>query len=198
MSTVRGLATLAGAVAFVLSVFSGVVRGDGEASTIRWDIQHYPNFVLQSGGEAFADAVDGSKIRFTGSGTFKTDGDHVTGGGTWKTFAASGVLTGSAATLGLESRELARGARHATLPGDRRRDRAPAQTPGAGLAVFQIHYSGGGVCGRSSSVATRPWDHRTSSTGVTVLQGSSTTTLPEKPDDDEWDHFSRHPQRRRQ
>jgi hypothetical protein len=52
--------------AIVLSVFSGVVRGDGEASTIRWDIQHYPNFVLQSGGEAFFDAVDGSKIRFTG------------------------------------------------------------------------------------------------------------------------------------
>jgi hypothetical protein len=61
--TVRGFATLAGVVAFVLSVFSGVVRGDGDASTIRWDIQHYPNLVLQPGGEAFADAVDGSKIR---------------------------------------------------------------------------------------------------------------------------------------
>src|ERR1700681_4312403 len=79
MITVRGLATLAGAAAVVLFVCSGVARGDEDASKIRWDIQHYPGLVLQPGGVAFADAVDGSKIRLTGSGTFITDAHHLTG-----------------------------------------------------------------------------------------------------------------------
>jgi hypothetical protein len=47
MVAVRGLATLAGVVAVVLSLFSGVARGDEDSLKIRWDIQHYPNFVLQ-------------------------------------------------------------------------------------------------------------------------------------------------------
>ena len=82
MITVRGMVTMVvGAV--VVSLSSMVARGDEPDLRIRWDIQHYPNLVLQSGGEAFANAVDGSKIRFTGSGTFQTDGQHVPGGGTW-------------------------------------------------------------------------------------------------------------------
>jgi hypothetical protein len=107
----------------VLLTISGVARGDGDALKIRWDIQHYPNFVLQPGGEAFADAADSSKIRLTGSGTFKTDGDDVTGGGTWETFAASGTRTGSGSyrVLKLVSWYVAPGA--LPVPADHRRDR---------------------------------------------------------------------------
>ena len=75
--SMRGLATVAGAVAVVFSVSSGVAHGDGDEAKIRWDIQHYPGFILQPGGEAFADAADFSKIRFTGSGTFMADGEGV-------------------------------------------------------------------------------------------------------------------------
>lgn len=38
MVAARGLATLAGAVAVVLSLFSGVARGDEDSLKIRWDI----------------------------------------------------------------------------------------------------------------------------------------------------------------
>ena len=89
IKSVRRLAMTAGAAAVVLSVCSGVARGDEDRTRIRWDIQHYPNFILQPGGEAFADAADGSKIRLTGSGTFNTDGRDVTGRGTWQTFSAN-------------------------------------------------------------------------------------------------------------
>src|SRR5215471_17783606 len=92
--TVRVLVMMV-AAATALSLSSRVALGDEDGSRIRWDIQHYPNLVLQPGGQAFADAVDGSKIRFTGSGTFQTDGDRVTGGGTWETFSAANVQTGS-------------------------------------------------------------------------------------------------------
>jgi hypothetical protein len=168
---VHGLATLTGAAALVLSVFSGRVLGDGEASTIRWDIQHYPNLVLQPGGEAFADAVDGSKIRFMGSGTFKTDGHDVTGGGTWKTFAASGALTGSGTyrVLNLVSWHAAPG----TLPCPPITDDiAPCADARAGLAVLQIQYPGGGVVGSPTTVYE----------GVTVSKGFVDYYLPENPD----------------
>src|SRR5215471_2086846 len=72
--TARTLSSVAGAAAVGLLVLSGDVRGDEDAMRIRWDIQHYPNLVLQAGGQAFADAIDGSKIKLTGSGSFKTDG----------------------------------------------------------------------------------------------------------------------------
>ena len=100
MITARSMATLA----IMLFVSSAVARGGEGGSKIRWDIQHYPGLVLQPGGEAFSDAVDHSRIRFTGSGTFRVDGvdwadgndgNDVTGGGTWETFSASGALTGS-------------------------------------------------------------------------------------------------------
>jgi hypothetical protein len=179
--TVRGLATLAGATAFVLSVFSGVVLGDGDASTIRWDIQHYPNFVLQPGGEAFADAVDGSRIRFTGSGTFKTDGDDVTGGGTWQTFAASGVLTGSGTyrVVNLVSWHAAPG----TLPCPPITDDiAPCADARAGLAVLQIHYSGGGVGKLVVSCHLPVGSPKSVYEGITVSRGFVDYYLPENPD----------------
>jgi hypothetical protein len=140
----RRLAMVAGAAAILLSALSGVARGDGEAAKIRWDIQHYPGFVLQPGGEAFADAVDGSRIRLTGSGTFKTNGHHVTGGGTWETLAASGAVTGRGTyrVLNLVSWYAAPG----TLPCPPLTDDiAPCADARAGLVVLQIRYSDGSI-----------------------------------------------------
>src|SRR6516162_11066168 len=95
MITVRGVVTLVSVGVVALSLSSKVARGDEDGSRIRWDIQHYPNLVLQPGGQAFADAVDGSRIKLTGSGTFKTNGHDPIGGGTWQTLAPTGALTGS-------------------------------------------------------------------------------------------------------
>ena len=179
MITVRGLATLAGAAAVVLFICTGVARGDEDASKIRWDIQHYPGFVLQSGGEAFADAVDGSKIRLTGSGTFKTDGDDVTGGGTWETFAASGTLTGSGTyrVLKLVSWYVAPGALPCPPITDEIGSCADAR---AGLAVLKIQFPGGGV-GKlvvSCNVGAPPSMYE----GITVSMGFVDYYLPENPD----------------
>jgi hypothetical protein len=135
---------MVGVGAVVLSLSSKVVRGDEDGSTIRWDIQHYPNLVLQPGGEAFADAVDGSKIRLTGSGTFHTDGGHVTGGGTWETFSATNVRTGGGTyrVVNLVTWHVAPG----TLPCPPITDDiAPCADARAGLAVLRIQYSDGGL-----------------------------------------------------
>jgi len=67
---------------------------------MRWDIVsiNFATGTASAGGVANARANDGSKITLTGSGTFNpTAGklQHVTGGGTWKTFAPDGSVTGS-------------------------------------------------------------------------------------------------------
>ena len=181
MITGRGLATLAGAVGVVLFVFSGVARGDGGAARIRWDIQHYPGFVLQPGGEAFADAVDGSKIRFTGSGTFRTDGDDVTGGGTWQTFSASGTQTGSGTyrVLNLVSWHAAPG----TLPCPPITDDiAPCADARAGLAVLQIQYSNGGLGKLVVSCHLPVGSPASVYEGITVSKGFVDYLTPEDPD----------------
>jgi hypothetical protein len=155
---------------------------NAEAKHVRWDIQHYPNFVLQPGGEAFADAVDGSKIRLTGSGTFKTDGDDVTGGGTWKAFDASGTPTGSGSyrVLKLVSWYAAPG----TLPCPPVTDDiAPCADARAGLAVLQIQYSWGGGVGKllvncRLPVGSSPPTYE----GKTVSMGFVDYYLPENPD----------------
>jgi len=48
MITARRMATLATVI--MLVVFSVGARGGEGGSKIRWDIQHYPGFVLQPGG----------------------------------------------------------------------------------------------------------------------------------------------------
>jgi hypothetical protein len=181
MITVRGLATLAGAAAVALFVCSGVARGDEDATRIRWDIQHYPGFVLQSGGEAFADAVDGSKIRFTGSGTFKTDGHDVTGGGTWKTFAASGTLTGAGnfRVMNLVSWQVSPG----TLPCPPITDAiAPCADARAGLAVLQIQYTDGSLGKLVVSCHLPVGSPASTYEGLTVSRGFVDYLIPEDPD----------------
>jgi hypothetical protein len=184
MITVRRLATSAGAAAVAFCVCSGVARGDEDATKIRWDIQHYPGGVLQSGGEAFADAVDGSKIRLTGSGTFKTDGHHVTGGGTWKTFDASGTQTGGGnfRVVNLVSWYVAPG----TLPCPPVTDDiAPCADARAGLAVLQIEYRDGSLGKLVVSchiAAGSPGSPASTYEGITVSRGFVDYVAPENPD----------------
>jgi hypothetical protein len=80
-------------------------------------------------------ASDGSKILVTGSGTFLVgEAEQVTGGGTWATFNASGVATGSGKF------QVTRFVKF---------DLAPGSVPGqptfhAGLAFLRIVYDDGG------------------------------------------------------
>lgn len=67
--------------------------------TIRWDVASY-NFSaapvsVSAGGRASARASDGSRITFTGSGTFGGSPGGVTGGGAWTTVDPQGNVTGS-------------------------------------------------------------------------------------------------------
>jgi len=181
MITVRGMVTMVGVGAVVVSLSSMVARGDEPDLRIRWDIQHYPNLVLQPGGEAFADAVDGSKIRFTGSGTFETDGHHVTGGGTWKTFSAANVQTGSGTyrVVNLVSWYVAPG----TLPCPPITDDiAPCADARAGLAVLQIQYADGGLGKLVVSCHLPIGTPASVYEGITVSKGFIDYANPENPD----------------
>jgi hypothetical protein len=184
MITVRGLATLAGAAAVALFVCSGVARGDEDATRIRWDIQHYPGFVLQSGGEAFADAVDGSRIRFTGSGTFKTDGHDVTGGGTWKTFAKSGTLTGAGnfRVVNLVSWHASPGTLGPPPCPPAIDAIAPCADARAGLAVLQIQYTDGSLGKLVVSCHLPVGSPASTYEGITVSRGFVDYLIPENPD----------------
>jgi hypothetical protein len=72
---------------------------EGPEIEYRWDLIHVTSFnptVVFPGGSNSALANDGSKITLTGHGTFGPgEPGEVTGGGTWKTFDASGAQTGS-------------------------------------------------------------------------------------------------------
>jgi len=59
------------------------------------DFSKAPTLSYKAGGVASALAGDGSKITIAGEGTFGGKPTNVTGGGTWKTFDASGKETGS-------------------------------------------------------------------------------------------------------
>jgi hypothetical protein len=180
--TARGLATGAAAAGIVLSVFSSAVRGDEDTLKIRWDIQHYPNLILQAGGHAVATAVDGSMIRLTGSGTFKREGDDVTGGGRWETFTASGAPTGTGSyrVMSLVSWHAAPG----TLPCPPITDDiAPCADARAGLAVLQIRYSDGGGLGKLVVSCHLPvGSPAIIYEGITVSKGSVDYLAPVNPD----------------
>ncbi len=181
MITVRGVVMMVGAGAVVLSLSSKVARGDEDGLRIRWDVQHYPNFVLQPGGEAFADAVDGSRIRFTGSGTFETDGRHVTGGGTWETFSAANVQTGSGMykVVNLVSWHVAPGTVPCPPITD---DIAPCADARAGLAVLQIQYADGGLGKLVVSCHLPVGSPASVYEGITVSKGFVDYSDPENPD----------------
>jgi hypothetical protein len=113
----------------------------GEGVRVRWDIisVDFGTGTLSAGGIASADANDGSKITLTGSGTFSPGEDHhVTGGGTWKTFASDSSATGSGTYVvtGLVSWIQAPGT--PPLPHDNIGNLADSH---GGLAVLRIRYS---------------------------------------------------------
>src|SRR3989454_12854926 len=70
---------------------------------MRWDIisVDFGTGTVSAGGVASARAnLDLSKITLTGSGTYRSNpgnSQHVTGGGTWQTFDASGGASGGGA-----------------------------------------------------------------------------------------------------
>jgi hypothetical protein len=178
--TVRGLATLAGGAAVVLAVFAGVVRGDEDASKIRWDIIKHPNLVISPGGVASALAADKSMITLTGSGTFEPGGE-VTGGGTWATFDASGLQTASGKyrIVNLVTWHPAPG----TLPCPPVTDTiGNCADVTAGLAVFRIQYSNGGLGKLVISCHLPVGSSPSTYEGLTVSKGFVDYYLPVPPD----------------
>jgi hypothetical protein len=178
--TGRGLTTLAGAAALMLSVFSSVALGDGDASKIRWDIIKHPNLVVSPGGVASALAADKSMITLTGSGTFEPGGE-VTGGGAWATFDASGkqIASGKYRIVNLVTWHPAPG----TLPCPPVTDTiGNCADATAGLAVFRIQYSNGGLGKLVVSCHLPVGSSPSTYEGLTVSKGFVDYYLPVPPD----------------
>ena len=167
------LVTVVVSLAVLMSMTVGlpVVQGQ-EAAHVRWDIVSLTASGVAPGGVAAALANDGSKIVLTGSGTFVAppggDGTSsaTTGGGTWHTFNASNVSTGSGTyeVTGLVRWEKAPGTTSGPdLIGN------PAERS-AGLAVLRIEYSDGkhGVLVVSCRLAGTPG---TVFEGITASKG---------------------------
>jgi hypothetical protein len=129
-----------------LPLFAGTAYADAEA-VYRWDIVRLSltgmSPTINPGGTGSALANDGSMITVTGSGTFETGDDDVTGGGTWETTAPNGTVTGHGAytVTALVRFELAPGHQtnglldtigDGTLTDNR-----------AGLAILRIRYGDG-------------------------------------------------------
>ncbi len=156
--------------------FSASETGGDQRSTsegdqrFRWDIisVDFATGTLSAGGVASADANDGSKITFTGSGTFRARAeDEVTGGGTWETFDVAGTSTGKGT---YQVRELVRfdvAPGTPPLPNDNIGPRADER---AGLLVLRISYSGGsgGVLVAGCHLVGTP---KTVVEGVTISKG---------------------------
>jgi hypothetical protein len=121
------------------------------ADHVRWDIISInppADLMADPGGIASASAIDGSKIVLTGEGTFVAPAggngtsSAVTGGGTWETFTAANVSTGSGTywVTGLVRWEVAPG----ILPSPPVTDNIDsASNASSGLAVLRITYSDG-------------------------------------------------------
>jgi hypothetical protein len=141
-----GFALPLAAIVFVLfSLLAGATN-----AKMRWDIISLTGTTISAGGHASAFATtSGSpahtgKITLTGNGTFRSNAGNpqdVTGGGTWKTFDASGNSTGSGnyKVTGFVDFDLAPG----FLPPALTDTIADASTAHSGLAVLKIAYDDG-------------------------------------------------------
>jgi hypothetical protein len=137
------LTALLGAAATLLSVQTGGAAGGDDEVTIRWDITTVSGTppTIRAGGSAPALAADGSRITFTGSGTFKPgDSGEVTGGGTWQTATASGTYRVRRLVAWHEA--------PGTLPSVVVDTIGRSADARAGLAVLQIRYSDGSGLGK--------------------------------------------------
>jgi len=104
MNTKRMLRSLSLVAVLALLLLGSATTGASanSADHVRWDIVsvNFPTTTLSPDGVAFAVAPSNLKIKLTGSGTFVAPASGgtsgaVTGGGTWETFDAAGVSTGS-------------------------------------------------------------------------------------------------------
>lgn len=137
------------AALFPCLLLAGTAYGDRDtSSTYRWDIINriVTNGVAtaSAGGSASALANNGSMITVTGSGTFTVgDEDDARGGGTWKTTAEDGTVTGMGnyQVVGLVRFTVAPGVQTTgtidTIGDGTLRDNR------AGLAFLRIHYDDG-------------------------------------------------------
>lgn len=130
--------TFALALAATLAVAPVV---NAAATRVRWDIisVDFSRIALRAGGPASARANDGSIITITGSGTF-FPGSFIppTGGGSWETRDANGVVTGNGTyrVTGVVQWENG-GGTNTDID-----DISPAPRTG-GLAVLRVQYSDG-------------------------------------------------------
>jgi hypothetical protein len=109
MNTKKTLRSLSLIIVFALFLLGSATTGasaddddNGDRVRVRWDIisVDIPITTVSPGGVAFALAPMNLRIKLTGSGTFIVSGSgktssKVTGGGTWETFDAAGMSTGS-------------------------------------------------------------------------------------------------------
>jgi hypothetical protein len=162
---------LVGAVVVVVAgVVAGNAIGRARITSVRWDIvrTNLNTGVVNPGGSASARAVDSSRIRLTGSGTFVPgEPGNVSGGGTFTRFDPQGnvIRSGRYVVRGLLYFRLAPGGLPRSLTdnvGNRRNARA-------GLAYFKVRYSTGrtGILVVSSHLARTP---------DTVFDGITATT----------------------
>ena len=127
--------------------------GKGQANTgMQWDIVslNFATSTLTPGGHAsaFATGSGGTahagKITVTGHGTFRSNPgkpQNVTGGGTWQTFDAAAVSTGSGTykVTGFVDFDVAPG----SLPANFTDNTGVKADVRSGLAVFRVAYSDG-------------------------------------------------------
>jgi hypothetical protein len=150
MNTKRILRSLSLVAVLALLLLGSAPTGASanSADHVRWDIfsLDFAAGTASPGGVASALAEDGSMITITGSGTFVAPAggagrsSAAKGGGTWETFDAAGVSTGSGTyeVTGLVLWEQAPGT--FPLPTDLIGDITETS---AGLAVLTIKYSDG-------------------------------------------------------
>jgi hypothetical protein len=150
MNTKRMLRSLSLVTVLALFLLGSAPTGASAngAAHVRWDIfsLDFAAGTASPGGVASALAEDGSMITITGSGTFVAPvggtgrSGATKGGGTWETFDAAGVSTGSGTyeVTGLVLWEQAPGT--FPLPTDLIGDITETS---AGLAVLTIEYSDG-------------------------------------------------------
>lgn len=141
-----------GIAVVLLSLTTAVSPAFSQAGHGRWDIVSIdfsigPPRPLNSGGVASALANDGSRIVLTGAGTFVAPAggggadSGVTGGGTWETFNAGNVSTGSGTywVTGLVRWDQAPG----LFPSNIIDNIGDPSEASAGLAVLRVQYSDG-------------------------------------------------------
>jgi hypothetical protein len=161
-------------VSAVVVVVAGVVGGNaiGRAriTSVRWDIvrTNLQSGQVNAGGFATARAVDSSRIRLTGSGTFVPgEPQNVTGGGTFIRFNPQGneVARGRYVVKSLMYFRKAPG----HLPRALTDNVANRRKASAGLAFFRVRYSTGrtGVLVVSSHLVGTP---------NSVFDGATATT----------------------